>query len=615
MNKILYFTLALLVIGFRAEAQLPFKFAFVSDTHINEENETASEDLQRSINDINAQQDIDFVVITGDITELGTNEEVRRAKTIFDKLRMPYRILPGNHDTGWSESGGVTFAREFGYDKFVLDHKGYRFIGCASGPYVRMADGHIPRESLIWLDSVLAATPKDMPLVFLNHFPLSRGLDNWYEITDRLKKYNTQFVLAGHNHTSSAADFEGIPGTIGRTNLRGKEESGAYNIVTVRADSVIFEDRNPLTKEKKQWRSIALGKRNFEQGNYPRPSYAVNTEYSSAKPDWVHHSSANVVSTPLYAGGLVIFGNSVGTIEALSEKTGKTVWTYQTGGGIYSSAAADGNKMVMGSADGSIYCLEVKTGKLIWQLKTDAAVLGSVSIENHVAYVGGSDRNFRAIDIKTGKELWKFGGLNGWVVSRPLIHQGKVIFGAWDTHLYALDINDGSLAWKWNNGRTVRNLSPAMVNPVAHDGVVYIVAPDRYLTAIDGNTGNTLWRTNEVTVRESLGMSADKKLLYGKTMDDELVAFKTGRQKAEISWRLKCGFGREYVASMPMEDNGTVYFGTKNGVVYAIDPKTPSVKWVHKIDHSMVNTVNAIGKNKVVAATIDGKVVLIRYKE
>lgn len=592
-----------------------FKFAFVSDTHISTDPGDPAEDLRRTITDINLQNDLDFVVITGDITEMGTDLEIKLAKSIFSDLKIPFHILPGNHDTGWSESGGVSFIKEFGYDKFVFDHKGYRFIGCASGPYVRMSDGHVPRDAVVWLDSVLEKTSKDLPLVFLNHYPLDNGLDNWYDIIDRLKKYNTQFVLGGHFHSNRALNFEGIPATLSRSNLRAKLPVGGYNIVEVRADSVLFSERNPGMENMHTWRKIALGKRSYETGSYPRPSFDINKQYPAVKAEWVYHSSANVVSTPAYANDLVIFGNSLGKIEALSVKNGKSRWSYQTGGGIYSSAAVEGNRVIIGSGDGNIYCLNVNNGKLLWKLKTGASVLGAVEADKHIAYIGGSDHVFRAINIQSGKVKWTFNGLSGAVVSKPLLYEGKVIFGSWDTHLYALDQQTGSLVWKWNNGSAVRNLAPAMCIPVASDGVIYVAAPDRVLSAIDAASGKTLWRSKEASVRESIGISEDKKLIYGKTMNDEIVAFKTSRTVGEIAWRMNCGFGYEHVPSMLIENNGRVYFGTKNGVSYSIDPVTQKIVWAYKLDNSMINTVNVIDKNTVLVASMDGKIAVLKSEE
>src|SRR3954471_12118094 len=90
-----------------------FRFAFISDTHIGSPNGGAEEDLRRTVRDINGMKDVAFVVITGDITELGMNSELKLAKQLFDSLRIPYYIMPGNHDTGWSESGGVAFESTF----------------------------------------------------------------------------------------------------------------------------------------------------------------------------------------------------------------------------------------------------------------------------------------------------------------------------------------------------------------------------------------------------------------------------------------------------------------------------------------------------------------------
>lgn len=589
-----------------------FKFGFLSDTHITTDAGDPAEDLRRTITDINNRRDLDFVVITGDITEMGTDEEIRIAKNIYSTLNIPYYILPGNHDTGWSESGGVSFIREFGYDKFMFDHKGFRFIGCASGPYVRMSDGHIPRDAVMWLDSILALTPKEQPIIFLNHYPLNNELDNWYEVTDRLKKHNIQFALAGHHHTNKSSDFEGIPATHGRSNLRAKNPAGGYNIVKIGTDSAYFFEKISGLQEERPWRSIPLGNKNYKKGNYPRPDFSINDKYSQVRPEWTYHSNANVVSTPVLAQGMVIYGNSVGTIEALSEKNGSIKWKFNTGGGIYSSAAVAGKRVIIGSGDGYIYCLNVINGELHWKIKTDHSVLGAVTIEKNIAYIGGSDHIFRAINIRTGKIVWQFKELEGAVVSKPLVYQGKVIFGSWDTNLYALNQKDGTLLWKWSNGRGVRHFAPAMVNPVASDGVVYIVAPDKFITAIEVKTGKEYWRSNAASVRESIGISADGKLIYGKTMNDEVVAFKAQRDSAEIAWRLNAGFGYEHVPSMLIENEGHVYFGTKSGVVYSIDPKKKKVNWAYKIDNSMVNTVNVIGKNRLIAATMDGKIVILK---
>ncbi len=612
MKQVLLLCSLLLVLLTHAQVK-PFRFAFISDTHIGSPNGGAEEDLKRTVDDINSMADqIAFVVITGDITELGTDEEIALAKKLLDELKVPYFIIPGNHDTGWSESGGLSFTKIFGDDKFHHTYNGIHFIGTASGPYVRMSDGHVPRHNMNWLKNELAKIAPKEPIVFLNHYPLDPGLDNWYEVIDLLKQKNTVLALCGHGHNNRPVKAEDIPAVMGRSNLRAKATECGYNLVDVAMGSILFTERKPVSKSEKTWTKVAFKFQQYDLSKkYPRPDFAINQNYSNVKPKWTYSSEANVISTPVFTNNLVVFGNQNGLIEAIHAASGKRKWKFQTSGPIFSSPAATKDKIVIGSADGTIYCLNTK-GKLQWQLKAGASVLGSPLIDGNVVYIGSSDNYFRAINLTTGKEIWNFNGLGGPVVSQPVLQNNTLIFGAWDKHLYALDKQTGKLLWKWSNGSSVINYSPAACIPVIKDDVVYVVAPDRYLSAIDINTGSTLWRTNEATVRESIGISENGKWIYGKTMQDTLVAFPASREPQKAAWKMHVGYGYEHAPSMLIEKEGAVFFGTRNGIVYSVQSTTQKIAWSYKIDNSMVNTVKVLDNKTVIAATMDGKVCLLR---
>lgn len=611
-----WFLSFLLFAGFQLPAQQrPFRFAFVSDTHIGSPNGSAEEDLRRTVRDINTQPDIAFVVLTGDITEMGTNEELRLARQILDSLRVPWYIIPGNHDTGWSESGGDMFTRVFGSDKFSFEYAGVRFMGCASGPYVRMSDGHVPRDAVNWLENEVKKADPRQPLIFFNHYPVDEGLDNWYELTDRLRLLNTQAILCGHGHANKAMNFEDIPGVMGRSNLRAKAAEGGYNLVDIRPDSLVFTERKPISRQEKKWTAIAAEKRLYQTGKkFKRPDYAVNDSFSTVRRRWDFADKANIISTPAVSAGRAYVGNQLGEMKALSLLTGKSVWTYKAGGPVFSSPAIAGPALIFGGADGYIYCLDTARGKLRWKVKTGAAVLGSPLINGDTVFIGGSDHSFRALFHKNGKQIWLFNGLEGPVVSKPLLTAGLLVFGAWDRHLYAIHSSDGTLRWKWNNGSSVRNFSPASCIPVTAKGLVYIMAPDRYTTAISLSDGQTAWRLKDAGVRESIGISTDGNFIYGKTMQDTVVAYATGVDTRSFAWKMHAGFGYEHVPSMLMEKDGLMYFGTRSGTVYAIDPQSRTRRWVHKIDNSMMNTVLPLGKGGLLVTTMDGRVVLLEEK-
>ena len=607
---ILLFSFSFIVLSAQTKS---FRFAFISDTHIGSPNGAAEEDLRRTVADINSKDNIAFVVITGDITELGTDAEINLAKQILDSLNVPYYIIPGNHDTGWSGSGGLSFTKIFGDEKFHFNYNGIHFLGCASGPYVRMSDGHVPRHAVNWLTEELRKISSNEPVVFLNHYPLDNGLDNWYEVIDLLKKKNTVLALCGHGHNNRLVQAEDIPAVMGRSNLRAKALEGGYNLVDVKVDSFLFTERNPLSKTERLWTKVQLKKQDYNSSKkFQRPNFSINQQYPEVSTKWVYSSTANVISTPAVVNDLVVFGNQNGLVEALSLINGKRKWRFQTAGPIFSSPAFSKNKIVFGSADGFVYCLNNK-GKLQWKLRTGNSVLGSPLIQNEAVYIGGSDSCFQAIEILTGKPIWRFCELSGPFTSKPVVYKETIIFGAWDRHLYALNKMNGKLLWKWSNGSSVINYSPAACIPVVHDDIVYIVAPDRYLSAIDIKNGQTLWRTNQSTVRESIGISEDGKLIFGKTMQDTIAAFRTTKETAQVAWKFFAGYGYEHTPSALIEKNGNLYFGTKNGTVYGLSLlPNPQINWVYKIDNSMVNTLNVIDDHHIVAATMDGKVTLIK---
>ena len=94
----------------------PFQFALVTDTHVG--GATGADDLRRTVTDLNGLVDVDFVILSGDVTEFGSDEELLLAKQILDSLEKPLYIVPGNHDSNWSESGANSFRQVFGSETF-----------------------------------------------------------------------------------------------------------------------------------------------------------------------------------------------------------------------------------------------------------------------------------------------------------------------------------------------------------------------------------------------------------------------------------------------------------------------------------------------------------------
>jgi len=615
-KKITFLILFTIALSF-SYAQTGFKFAHISDTHIGSNN--AEEDLRRTVQSINNDSTIKFVILSGDITDFGSDAELHLAKQILDSLNKPWYIVPGNHDANWSESGTNSFKKIFGSETFKFLYGGYLFLGTVCGPNMRMSPGQVSRENIIWLDSTLTnLKDKNIPVVYVNHYPIDSSLNNWFEVIDPLKKRNIQLIICGHGHSNHLLDFEGIPGIMGRSNLRAKNPVGGYNIVTIKAGVVTYEERNPVTNEQKQWTQVKLYKHDFasDTAHYFRPSYTINTTYKNVKTTWQFNDNSDIGSGATIVKDLVIASNSNGSIYALNLKNGKKTWSFATKGKIYSTPVAEDNLVVVASTDNNIYCLNALTGILVWKFETQKPIVANATIKNKTVYIGSSEGHFRALDLYNGNLKWDFDGVKGFVVTTPLFYNNKIYFGSWGTEFYALDAETGSLAWKWNNGSSNRMYSPAACYPVATGGKVFIVAPDRYMTVFDSETGNVIWRKNDPNnkVRESMGLSRDSTLIYSKTMQGELIGISTLDTGMKITWRCNSALNYEIAPTAIVEFQNTIYVPSNSGVVVAVNRNDGSLLWKHKISNALITNIIPVAKNKVIVTSMDGKVTFLEYK-
>lgn len=617
MKRIQTFIYSVLALAFCVQVQAQigtFRFAQLTDIHLNQNNPNPTEDLLRSIAQINATDSLDFILVTGDLTEEGDNATLRKVKQCLDLLRYPYYTVMGNHETKWSESGCTMFSKIFGGERFSFYHKGIQFIGFNTGPFMRMAFGHVKPQDISWIQSTIK--DKKQPVILVTHYPILEGdVDNWYELTDAVKPYNIRLFIGGHYHRNKQFTYDGIPGVLIRTNLRDKDALPGYGIYEVSPDSIIvYQQRIGEKKQRLCAYSLTNQLFNHDQKADKYPDFSVNKTYPNVKRKWCVQTGTAIYSSPVVEGNRVFVGDDAGILTAYNLKTGKKLWAYQSGNRIVGTPAAQNGIVVFGSADQYIYGIDAKNGSLKWRIQAEAPVLGAVTIQQGIAYIGSSDHIFRAIDIQNGKVVWTYNNVKGYVETKPLVTNNQVIFGAWDNTLYSLDKHNGHENWRWTGNLTRMHFSPAAVWPVATQNRVFIVDPERALTAIDLTTGATIWRTYQSKVRETIGLSADQTRIYAKTMQDSVVCYSTTATQPQQLWSTNLGFGYEHATSMMAEQRGIVFGSTKEGLVFALDAKTGNLKWKHKIGNSLINTVVPVGRNQLLVTAASGELCLLKYQ-
>jgi 3',5'-cyclic AMP phosphodiesterase CpdA len=204
--------------------------AHLSDTHIDlEGHEARSVARTRAVvNHLeNLPYDLDAVVVTGDIADHGRAGEYERARDLLS-CRHPMLICPGNHDEraafrrvllgGPGQPGAE--ADDLAPVNQVLRLAGCVIAACDSS-IPGNDEGYLDDQTLSWLEDVLRATPRNLPVLVAFHHPPEtlhvpyidgirlRGAERLAALTRQYP--NIAGYLCGHAHTAAAADFAGRP--------------------------------------------------------------------------------------------------------------------------------------------------------------------------------------------------------------------------------------------------------------------------------------------------------------------------------------------------------------------------------------------------------------------
>ena len=573
--------LAVSVLGMSAQ-----RFAVLSDIHVVPGNAN-NDALKAAVAEINTL-DVDAVIVDGDLTNEGSDEQLANVKSILDGITKPLYVLPGNHENNWSQSATKTFVDLFGGDRFVFDIDSLVVVGINCGPFMKMGDGHIKQEDLHWLRNTLdqRVTPGKRVLNF-NHYPIRKDdLDNWEEYAQLLLEYPVIGHINGHYHSWQTYNVGSIPAVMIRA-LDMRDGKPGYTIVEVGPDwthvyeKVIGQPRNPRFAFANRTAHKPL--KNVSTVDFKQPEGFEVTK--------VWTDSASIFTRLGFDDSNVYFGTSVGNARAVDKATGRLVWSRPMGASLFGRPVVTAKGRVAVPYHAGVAMLDTRNGKLLKNLpSTEGPVVADgVLSDDGRAYIQGGYKRIERRNPQNGKLVWAYDSLFNYCQAAPVVNAGDVIFGAWDTNLRCLDLKTGKLRWVWNNGKPANMLGPGNVVPVVTDDKVIIVAPDRYMTAIDRATGRQLWRDNSHRYRESLGVSADGRTAYAKTMDGELVAVDTTTPDFKELWTVDMGLGYEHAPCIVVEKDGVVYAGSRRGIVTAVDPKAQKVLWSLPLGVSEVN--------------------------
>jgi outer membrane protein assembly factor BamB len=220
--------------------------------------------------------------------------------------------------------------------------------------------------------------------------------------------------------------------------------------------------------------------------------------------------------------------------------------------------------------------ITVSSDRILWRHQTGDRVDSSPTVVDGTVYIGSINKRMYALDAETGERDWQSKIAWGGIDSAPSVVDGTVYVGGYSLgRIHRLDAQTGEVRWESEHtGSTIEGFE----SPTVDDGTVYATSRST-LYAFDAKTGNTQWThplypDGSGTIGFQSSPTVVGETVYTGSEDGTVYALNatTGDKR----WQFETGTD---VDSSPTITDGTVYVGSNNGNVYALDARTGDKEW------------------------------------
>jgi len=172
------------------------------------------------------EQQIEAVVVSGDLTQRARYIQFHDCKKFLESLNLPYLVVPGNHDIPlyhvWSRifSPFTRYKLFFGHMETTLETEHFYIIGVNSIRRRYHTRGHISLEQIQQIDQSLMIAPADKIKLIVVHQPFYTPPNDSHGVKDcpmlgrmALESWSQSGLnglLHGHLHQSAVYDLNQI---------------------------------------------------------------------------------------------------------------------------------------------------------------------------------------------------------------------------------------------------------------------------------------------------------------------------------------------------------------------------------------------------------------------
>ncbi|MBS4034281.1 MAG: PQQ-binding-like beta-propeller repeat protein [Ignavibacterium sp.] len=581
------------------------QFAVIADPLLGSKNSETI--LITIVDNINNRNDLDFVIVFGDISTDGSYAKLNSADNILSKIKIPYYVAPGSNDISEAINGGIDYFQSIGGDGFSFSYSSAIFISINPSLPFNTELKRISVNEKRWVSDFIASSGKNELFLFTPVIPVE--IQNRNDLLNALNNVEYPFIFSSNTDKYSREEFDGIE-LIKLPSLNEKQTG--YNTIRIENDSIYIFSR------------LLADKSDLLIDVIPIEPAAIQSEID--KTATVFESSVSIKNTinlnDLHLAGALSNEGSVytaskdGIITCFDDK-GNKKWDFFAMGTMFHSPVRYKDVLAAVIFEGDLITLNANNGDVLQVIGMGRNIINApalIDIEHNgyktkgiiITTVSGEIFCYELFSLEL---VWSHKLNKGRITAKPLQVGNILIFNNWNGEVFALNSDSGTIIWRFKlpgATGTIKTFS----SPLSFEQTVFVLYGDDIIVSIDLLQGTHKWINNKVSHQHSFALKPDGQIIV-KGNNNSIIILSSADGKLIKSLP---SMSNNYFPNNIVVSDNFILNGTAEGDVFLIDNNFSLIKLFNSFD-APIRSISEVKPDSFVSLDIDGNLIFFDIKQ
>lgn len=203
----------------------------------------------------------------------------------------------------------------------------------------------------------------------------------------------------------------------------------------------------------------------------------------------------------------------------------------------------------------------------LWTYEAGESIESSAAIVGGTVFVASQKGELVSLNLENGSVYWKYAAGAPIGESSPAFSNGVVYIGDLSGVLHAINASDGSRLWTFKTGSEIKS------SPVVVGNRVLIGSYDQHLYGVSTNNGSVVWKVRtDGPVHATPSVAGGVAYLAGCDEVFRAIRVSDGRELFSVS-------SDAYTGASPALRGGAAYYGTFDNEVLRVSLQERRVTW------------------------------------